>query len=113
MSRSTNTLKPAFGGLRANGIIYAGRRGETEKIARHLNKRGYQADFYHAGLSATERKGVQDRFFNDGADGVDLVVSTNAFGMGIDKPNIRYVIHWTMTGHSGGILSGSRTRRSG
>ena len=84
--------------LEGNGIIYAGRRGETENIARHLNKRGFQADFYHAGLSANERKGVQDRFFNDGPDGVDLVVATNAFGMGIDKPNIRYVIHWTMTG---------------
>ena len=84
--------------LEGNGIIYAGRRGETENIARHLNKRGFQADFYHAGLSTNERKGVQDRFFNDGPDGVDLVVATNAFGMGIDKPNIRYVIHWTMTG---------------
>ena len=84
--------------LEGNGIIYAGRRGETENIARHLNKRGFQADFYHAGLSANERKGVQDRFFNDGPDGVDLVVATNAFGMGIDKPNIRYVIHWTMPG---------------
>ena len=84
--------------LEGNGIIYAGRRGETEKIARRLRTRGYQADFYHAGLSTTERKQVQDRFFSDGQDGVDLVVATNAFGMGIDKPNIRYVIHWTMTG---------------
>ena len=84
--------------LEGNGIIYAGRRGETENIARHLNRRGFQADFYHAGLAANERKGVQDRFFNDGPDGVDLVAATNAFGMGIDKSNIRYVIHWTMTG---------------
>ncbi len=91
-------LEACLRGLEGNGIIYAGRRGETEKIARFLKNRSYLADFYHAGLSATERKGVQDRFFNDGADGVDLVVATNAFGMGIDKPNIRYVIHWTMTG---------------
>ena len=91
-------LDACLRGLEGNGIIYAGRRGETEKIAQYLRKRGYLADFYHAGLSATERKGVQDRFFNDGADGADLVVATNAFGMGIDKPNIRYVIHWTMTG---------------
>ena len=84
--------------LEGNGIIYAGRRAETEKIARRLRTRGYQADFYHAGLSATERKQVQDRFFDDGQNGLDLVVATNAFGMGIDKPNIRYVIHWTMTG---------------
>jgi ATP-dependent DNA helicase RecQ len=84
--------------LEGNGIIYAGRRAETEKIARRLRTRGYQADFYHAGLSTTERKQVQDRFFDDGQNGLDLVVATNAFGMGIDKPNIRYVIHWTMTG---------------
>ena len=91
-------LEASLRRLEGNGIIYAGRRTETEKIARHLRTRGYQADFYHAGLSAAERKGVQDRFFNDGPDGLDLVVATNAFGMGIDKPNIRYVIHWTMTG---------------
>lgn len=91
-------LEACLRGLEGNGIIYAGRRAETEKIARHLKRRGYLADFYHAGLSTTERKGVQEHFFNDGQDGVDLVVATNAFGMGIDKSNIRYVIHWTMTG---------------
>ena len=91
-------LEACLRGLEGNGIIYAGRRGETERIARHLKRRGHLADFYHAGLSAIERKSVQDRFFNDGPDGGDLVVATNAFGMGIDKPNIRYVIHWTMTG---------------
>ncbi len=97
-TRKYEYLEACLRRLEGNGIIYAGRRAETEKIARRLRTRGYQADFYHAGLSATERKGVQERFFNDGPDGVDLVVATNAFGMGIDKPNIRYVMHWTMTG---------------
>ena len=84
--------------LDGDGIIYAGRRRETEEIAQHLRSHGYRADFYHAGRTVEERKQVQDQFFDDGESGLKLVVATNAFGMGIDKPNIRYVIHWTMTG---------------
>ena len=80
------------------GIVYAGRRRETEEIASYLKKRGYRVDFYHAGREDFERKRVQDRFFDDGPDGLDLVVATNAFGMGIDKSDLRYIIHWTMTG---------------
>ncbi len=84
--------------LTPKGIVYAGRRRETEEIASYLKKRGHRADFYHAGRVDVERKQVQDRFFDDGPDGLDLVVATNAFGMGIDKSDIRYIIHWTMTG---------------
>ena len=84
--------------LTGKGIVYAGRRRETEEIALYLKKRGHRVDFYHAGRENSERKRVQDRFFNDGPDGLDLVVATNAFGMGIDKSDIRYIIHWTMTG---------------
>ena len=80
------------------GIVYAGRRRETEEIASHLKKRGHRVDFYHAGRADVERKRVQDRFFDDGHEGLDIVVATNAFGMGIDKSDIRYIIHWTMTG---------------
>ena len=83
---------------REKGIVYAGRRRETEEIASYLKKRGHRVDFYHAGREDFERKRVQDRFFDDGPDGLDLVVATNAFGMGIDKSDIRYIIHWTMTG---------------
>ena len=83
---------------KGKGIVYAGRRRETEEIASHLKKRGHRVDFYHAGREDFERKRVQDRFFDDGHDGLDLVIATNAFGMGIDKSNIRYIIHWTMTG---------------
>ena len=81
-----------------NGIIYAGRRRETEEIAEFLQKHGHRADFYHAGLEPQQRKRVQDTFFDNSENGLDIVVATNAFGMGIDKPDIRYIVHWTFPG---------------
>lgn len=81
-----------------NGIIYAGRRRETEEIADFLQRRGFRADFYHAGLEPQERTRVQEAFFDNSANGLDIVAATNAFGMGIDKPDIRYIVHWTLTG---------------
>ena len=84
--------------LEGKGIIYAGRRRDTEEIAQSLRSPRRRVDYYHAGRDATERKRVQDGFFDDGHDGIDIIVATNAFGMGIDKPNIRYIIHWAMTG---------------
>ena len=81
-----------------NGIIYAGRRRETEEIADFLQRRGFRADFYHAGLEPQERTRVQEAFFDNSGNGLDIVVATNAFGMGIDKPDIRYIVHWTLTG---------------
>lgn len=84
--------------LTGNGIIYAGRRNETEEIADFLQKKGFNADYYHAGRELHEREQIQEAFFDDSNNGLDIVVATNAFGMGIDKPNIRFIIHWTMTG---------------
>ena len=81
-----------------NGIIYAGTRSNTEDIADYLKMRGFRADFYHAGLEPHQRTRVQEAFFDDSGDGLDIVVATNAFGMGIDKADIRYIVHWTMTG---------------
>ena len=81
-----------------NGIIYAGRRRDTEEIAGFLQRHRFRADFYHAGLEPQERKRVQEAFFDDTENGLDVVVATNAFGMGIDKPDIRYIVHWTLTG---------------
>ena len=91
-------LEKNISSLKGNGIIYAGRRSETEEIAQFLQKQGYRADYYHAGRELHERKQIQEAFFDDSGNGLDIVVATNAFGMGIDKPNIRYIIHWTMTG---------------
>lgn len=84
--------------LTGNGIIYAGRRKDTENISEFLQQRGFRADYYHAGRELHERKQIQEAFFDDSNNGLDIVVATNAFGMGIDKPNIRFIIHWTMTG---------------
>ena len=91
-------LEKSINSLEGNGIIYAGRRSETEEIADFLQKQGYRADYYHAGREMHERKQIQEAFFDDSGNGLDIVVATNAFGMGIDKPNVRYIIHWTMTG---------------
>ncbi|MCG4775180.1 DNA helicase RecQ, partial [Lawsonibacter sp. DFI.5.51] len=74
-----------------SGIIYAATRKEVDKIYEGLNKRGYNVSRYHAGLGAEERKLNQESFIKDD---VSVMVATNAFGMGIDKPNIRYVIHY-------------------
>ncbi len=97
-SEKYTQLDICLGQLAGKGIIYAGRRRDTEEIAQYLQARGHRADYYHAGRGEVERKRVQERFFDDGPDGLNLVIATNAFGMGIDKSDIRYVIHWTMTG---------------
>ncbi|MGD9632366.1 MAG: DNA helicase RecQ [Pirellulales bacterium] len=72
------------------GIIYAIRRTDVEEIAAHFASLGYQALPYHAGLSDEERHRHQDAFINDRCR---IIVATVAFGMGIDKSNVRYVIH--------------------
>ena len=72
------------------GIIYCGTRAIVERTVAKLQEMGYNARGYHAGLSFQERREVQSLFRHDK---VDLVVATLAFGMGIDKPNVRFVIH--------------------
>ena len=84
--------------LTGKGIVYAGTRRQTEEIAEHLKGKRYRVDFYHGAREESERTRVQDAFFDDTAAGIEIVVATNAFGMGIDKPDIRYVIHWTIAG---------------
>lgn len=76
-----------------SGIIYAATRKEVDNLYSELYKRGYSVSRYHAGLSDEERKVNQDDFIYDR---VKIMVATNAFGMGIDKSNIRYVIHFNM-----------------
>ena len=73
-----------------SGIIYCGTRNGVERLATKLQELGYRARGYHAGLSHTERRDVQSMFRHDH---IDIVVATIAFGMGIDKPNVRFVVH--------------------
>lgn len=72
------------------GVVYVRNRQHTKDIALLLQKQGISADFYHAGLSTEERNSKQDSW-QQGK--IRIIVSTNAFGMGIDKPDVRFVVH--------------------
>ncbi|PXY30784.1 RecQ family ATP-dependent DNA helicase [Prauserella flavalba] len=72
------------------GLVYTATRRDTERLARLLRARDVRAEAFHAGLRAPERGRVQDAFM---AGEVDVVVATSAFGMGIDKPDVRFVVH--------------------
>lgn len=76
-----------------SGIIYCTRRASTEKLAVFLQENGYSAKAYHAGLETSERIAIQEEFIHDQ---VHIIVATIAFGMGIDKSNVRYVIHFNI-----------------
>jgi ATP-dependent DNA helicase RecQ len=72
------------------GIVYAATRARAEETAVELEARGVRACAYHAGLSARERDDVHTAFLGDE---LDVIVATTAFGMGVDKPNVRFVFH--------------------
>jgi ATP-dependent DNA helicase RecQ len=72
------------------GLLYVATRADTERYAAALAERGLRTAAYHGGLRAADRRSVHDDFQSDG---VDVVVATSAFGMGIDKPNVRFVMH--------------------
>ena len=74
-----------------SAIVYVRNRQRTQEIAAYLNEKGISADFYHAGLNSKERSVKQEAWKTSGITRV--IVATNAFGMGIDKPDVRMVIH--------------------
>lgn len=74
-----------------SGIIYCGSRRRVDEVAERLRLQGYKADGYHAGKTQEERVDIQERFLKDQ---LEIVVATVAFGMGINKSNVRFVVHY-------------------
>jgi ATP-dependent DNA helicase RecQ len=97
VARGENKLQFILGYLadhpRDCGIIYAATRKEVERLYELLSKKGYPVGKYHAGLKDAEREQTQEAFIYDR---LRVMVATNAFGMGIDKSNVRYVIHYNL-----------------
>ncbi|MNX37840.1 ATP-dependent DNA helicase RecQ [compost metagenome] len=81
--------------VKGPGIIYAATRKSVETIAEHLASEGIPAAPYHAGMDDASRDGAQDAFMSGRAR---IVVATNAFGMGVDKPDVRLVLHYDLPG---------------
>lgn len=76
-----------------NGIVYCSTRKDVERVYDNLTRAGIQTGYYHAGLSDEMRKDMQNKY---AFDQLQVMVATNAFGMGIDKSNVRYVLHYQM-----------------
>jgi ATP-dependent DNA helicase RecQ len=76
------------------GLVYVATRRDTVRYAEELAERGIRAAAYHAGLRVAERRATHEAFLGDR---LDVVIATSAFGMGIDKPNVRFVVHAAIT----------------
>lgn len=92
-------IKHLITSIGGKGIVYAGRRRDCEQINAFLTTVGVNSEFFHAGREERVKKGIQERFMNDHhAQALDVIVATNAFGLGVDKTNIRFVIHSAIPG---------------
>jgi ATP-dependent DNA helicase RecQ len=78
---------------KGSAIVYARNRKRTKELAQFLSGQGLKADFYHAGLTTEEREKRQNDWMQDKTP---VIIATNAFGMGIDKPSVRTVVHWDL-----------------
>ena len=87
-------LLRALKGSPGMSIVYAPTRGQTELVTQVLRERGFRASPYHAGLGTEVRQRILHEFLGDE---LNVIVATSAFGMGIDKPTVRLVVHWTMS----------------
>jgi ATP-dependent DNA helicase RecQ len=88
-------LPRLLGEMEGTGIVYVSTIKDCEEVTEHLQSLGFAAARYHGRLGARERKRTQDRFM---AGDLRVIVATNAFGMGIDKPDIRFVVHYNLPG---------------
>jgi ATP-dependent DNA helicase RecQ len=88
-------LARLLGEIAGTGIVYVSTIKDCEEVTEHLESLGFVVARYHGRLGARERKRTQDRFM---AGELRVIVATNAFGMGIDKPDIRFVIHYNLPG---------------
>ncbi|WP_187969599.1 RecQ family ATP-dependent DNA helicase [Aquibium microcysteis] len=79
----------------SGAVVYCATRGETERVAEFLRQQGLAADRFHAGLTSEEKRGIQEAFRTGE---LRVIAATNAFGMGIDKPDIRLVVHGDIPG---------------
>ena len=93
-----------------SGIIYCFSRRQVDGLAADLQRQGYSVRPYHAGLDEGERKRNQEAFIRDD---VQIVVATIAFGMGINKPNVRFVLHYDLPKSIEEYYQGDRPRRTG
>jgi ATP-dependent DNA helicase RecQ len=87
-------LLEILGRASGSGLIYAGTRAACEQLSEWLSRKGWKCEPYHAGLESGQRADIQNRWI-DGR--LPLVAATNAFGMGIDKPDCRFVVHYDMS----------------
>jgi ATP-dependent DNA helicase RecQ len=91
LSSKQNKLLEIVKKVSGSGIVYCKTRRRTKEIAEMLNLNGINSDFYHAGLTNEERTKKQEDWI---ANKMHIIACTNAFGMGIDKPDVRTVVHY-------------------